>query len=214
MAKSNTKKIAPSYEARMDAIELRTKPATIIPEFTTVGEALAAWDDWCQRFSKLPQEPMTEKVARSAVSIFLMEAQNVPFDEGDIGKVFFADLAKRRFTYFGVPVSDYLLMLIAAISRNPAAAVMYVHLMIWHYLQDPHPLKTEDLVNFFPMGFPMEESIHDIWYMQKLPGKLPVGGWSDNFLDNISKEALDVYPQWLEAGKPTTTTTTTDADAA
>jgi len=179
---------------KKSSMDFRPRPESIIPhEIETVGEALSLWEGWCRRFMALPQVTMSEEQSKILAILAIQEAAGAPLME-EVGASFFYNVLDKRLKAFNVEASPQLKTFVCSMCDNPADVVMYTHILIWMHLNTKKPVDFMTFVEAFARGFPAEESLFDIWYMQKR--KVDEPGVLDNFLDQITPQVIGCYEDW------------------
>lgn len=155
-------------------------------EFETTKQADAVEKIFCVRFSKLKTFPMSD--ANSEILVKLLLAKNVIKDIAEKEKPWLYQIIEKRIQLcFTFKISDpRLILFIALVAGSPGTAVMYLAYL--QYWCKQNNIKELDLDIFceriFPMGFPCENDLHELWDSQKI--NRPDSNGSDNLLDYSS----------------------------
>lgn len=119
--------------------------------------------------------PMSEDMTRMFVLMSMMESTlDVEPLPSDITESFkFQVIKKRLEVTYGKPIAtDSVIGTLAYQSDRVGVAVLYAAAIAAIYLKVKHVVTMDDLVEYFPMGFPVEEELHKIWIAQKLSGDM------------------------------------------
>jgi len=118
--------------------------------------------------------------------------KQIEFDEETAKEHPMMNLLYKRLRWAKVPVSLPLGLFIASISKTPGVAVMWTYTLKKMHQKYNKMLTTTELSYCFPMGFPTEDAMHEIWQGQK-------GETHGLKCDNILDSSLEVWG--LEEGK-------------
>ena len=142
---------------------------------------------FCLPFSKLPVRPMTKEESEIFLRLIMIENDgSMPNleetgDELPFSMKLIKRLLKSRFT-FGM--TEPLQLMMSQTSRSAGNVVMYLTYLQYQAKKlDKRTLSIEDLANIFPMGFPTDAVLTDIWDSQKVKRSQENPNGSDNLLD-------------------------------
>lgn len=141
---------------------------------------------FCEPFSKLPIREMTSDEQEIMVKVMFAENEgkgdellNIPKEEIPTSVDFIRKSLKGRFTF---EMNDAATLMIAQIIKSSGEGIMYLTFLQYKAKQmDKKKLTINDLAHIFPMGFPTDSALRDIWDIQKV--KREKSEQSDNLLD-------------------------------
>lgn len=144
-------------------------------------EADAVEKYFCQPFEKLSKHPMSDELSKMMITLLFSKKEiSIPEKE----KPFLLKVIETRikhsftFTILDIRLSFFLCVL----SQTPGTAIMYLTYL--QYWAKNHQLKVITFDDFckdiFPMGFPSDEDLHQLWISIKVKRE---NGGSDNLLD-------------------------------
>ena len=134
-----------------------------------VGEALL----------KAKVVPMTKDETEIFIILTVYDRGGQPLPEE--AKSFGHRVLEKRLEVHQVPATDIAIALLAAISKTPGDCVLYAAVIKALHSKLNRKVTFDDIVNYFPWGFPTIEARHEIWDGQKVVGERE---GSDNWLDH------------------------------
>ena len=155
-------------------------------EHQVTNDPTAIEEHFCKPFHKLPVREMTEDEQEIMVKVMFAENAgkgdellNVPKEEIPTSVEFLRKSLKGRFTF---EMNDAATLMIAQVIKSFGEGVMYLTYLQYRAKEwGKKKLTINDLAQIFPMGFPTDSALRDIWDMQKV--KREKSGQSDNLLD-------------------------------
>ena len=136
----------------------------------------------CQKMEVLPCQPMDKDLSAILINLLFSEGADV---FGEKPKPFLCEVISKRIECcFQYTITDTANLFLAALTQTPGNAVVYM----WYlqYQCNKHGIDVVDLnfiCDLFPIGFPSEKDMMDIWDSQKV---LPVDHGPDNLVDYAS----------------------------
>jgi len=135
---------------------------------------------------KAASRPMTDEEMKVLISLSLASRQVDSLPEVESTGIY--QILTRRITTHGILLSDvadpWTFYLMAALSPNPAVAVMWAYtLMLWR-MEEEEPFNLEMVcTQRIPYGVPTDDAIHRAWVDQKQDGG---HSFNDNQLDGLA----------------------------
>lgn len=112
--------------------------------------------------------------------------KSIEFDEGTAKQHPLMNLFYKRLKWAKVPVSLGLGIFIAYMCKTPGIAVLWAYTLKKMHQKHDKMLTTTELSYSFPLGFPTEDAMHEIWEGQK-------GHAHGLECDNILDSSLEVW---------------------
>lgn len=142
---------------------------------------------FCEPFSKLPVREMTKDEMDIFIRLTMIEKDGrdglIPENEDDIPfsiKMLRSSL-NNRFTF---EMTEPLQLMVADIAGSVGGIIMFLTYLQYRAKKlNKKKLNIEDFANIFPMGFPIDKALHDIWDSQKVKRSEENVNGSDNLLD-------------------------------
>ena len=142
---------------------------------------------FCLPFSKLPVIPMTLETTELFMRLIMIEKDgSMPnLEETGDELPFSVKLIKNSLrNRFSFGMTEPLQLMLAQLSGSAGNVIMYLTYLQYQAKKlDKRELSIEDLANIFPLGFPTDSALQDIWDSQKVKRSQvnPLG--SSNLLD-------------------------------
>jgi hypothetical protein len=148
---------------------------------------------FCQNFSKLKTEPLTQDLSKTLISLFFIEEDdpeiiglinNMLNDKHKYSNMVLHILKKRFCEIYNFSFENRLLILLSQTFDSPGKAVMYgTYFAYWAKKNNKNKITLNDFCEkIFPFGLPTEEEISKLWIKQKVKCEKPEMK-SDNLLD-------------------------------
>ena len=139
---------------------------------------------FCEEFDKLQRIQMDEELSEILISL-LFGGSEFKIPENEKPQLF-QIIEKRIKACFTYSINDdRLILFLCALTRRPGHAVMYLTYL--QYWSKKHNIKNLDLETFsekiFPVGFPNENQLTDLWDKVKVNKPDGTVFYSDNLLD-------------------------------
>ena len=125
----------------------------------TYRETLKPWAD---EFLATRQQPMDEEMSMAFMNLTMMEMHEKGLPPQLESSFMFRVLTKRA-AYLGLDANPYAMALLACLCQSPGSAVMFLVAISYR----AKVLKISTITNLFPMGFPSEEELSNLWDKQK-----------------------------------------------
>lgn len=145
---------------------------------------------FCVPFSELRQWPMDEETSKLFLTVHLDSLDG----GGLIAKWktneeawFIPAIIQGRGKWLGIDICDHAAAILSLMCDTPGTAVMYAHYVAYKAkLAGVKEIDTEFIsTSPFPMGFPSDKDMHELWNAQKVECTDERKG-SDNLLDYSS----------------------------
>lgn len=133
---------------------------------------------WVAEFQRKPVEPMTKETTTAFLSLLMSEEFKKEIDD-EIKKTFLYRIIDSRADHIGLKLTDQLKTFLMFATKSPGSAVMYLYVL----RSKSENMTMQDLAILFPMGFPSDDSLQEMWDLQK--GYVN-GETVDNCLDNCT----------------------------
>jgi hypothetical protein len=156
---------------------------------------------FCEPFSRLESRPMTENESRLMMKLLIAEKNPQQLKESteeDLKQEPFQlqilrGSIKNRFT---VELSEPATLFVSLIISSAGEAIMYLtYIQYKAKKENIRRVTLESLCHWFPIGFPTQDSLRDIWDSQKVKRPDDFTSGSDNLLDypkaGVSIQFLD-----------------------
>jgi hypothetical protein len=155
-------------------------------EHQVTNDPSAIEEHFFKPFDKLPVREMTADEQEIMVKVMFAEnvgkgdeLLNVPKEEIPTSVDFLRKSLKGRFTF---EMNDAATLMLAQIIKSFGEGVMYLTFLQYKAKEmGKKKLTINDLAHIFPMGFPTDSALRDIWEKQKV--KREKMSSSDNLLD-------------------------------
>ena len=123
----------------------------------------------CEKIRLAPKMPMSKELSEMMISLcFAGDKFSIPEKE----KPFTFKVIEKRLEFcFTYKINDArLILLICAVAENPARIIMYLwYLQSWCHKNGVREVDFEMFtIRIFPMGFPTEQVMSDIWDAAKV----------------------------------------------
>lgn len=146
------------------------------------------WIDWTDNFlsKKFPPDtaPMDKDTSGVFISLCFLESsgKSTAEMEASLEKDFLFNVLKKRADLYKLDYSIPALVFVAFLCQGrPGTAVMWVHAMVRLQQKIKDKITLHALAVAFPVGFPVESTLQQLWDAQK-----HIGGAADNYLDTVS----------------------------
>lgn len=133
-------------------------------------------NDWATKFFNQPTEAMSSDL--SGVFFRMMMVDGEPVDIPQLKEEFLYKVIESRAKHIGLELSDSAKIFLMFLCQSPGNVVMYLCAL----RSKEKRVDMAVLTNYFPMGFPNENSLGDLWDAQK--GYVN-GEKCDNCLDTL-----------------------------
>lgn len=155
-----------------------------LPTPDYLREFLASWGE---KFLKLPQFSMDNTVSKCYVSCCLSES-DPEFPSLALRNSFPYQVALKRANAINLNITPAVITMLCVLANNPGKIVMYLYALKHFQIRDKlKVINTSALAMAFPMGFPDDLAMSEIWDSQK---GYVLGFSCDNLLDHITGELL------------------------
>lgn len=119
---------------------------------------------WADEFFKQPTKPMSKKMSEIFVQMVLMDVKeqeqlNIP----EIQSQFLYQIIDKRAEHIGLKLSDPAKIFLMFETKSPGTAVMYLYALRSKFTE----ANTKTLSDLFPMGFPQDDTLEQMWEKQK-----------------------------------------------
>lgn len=113
--------------------------------------------------------PLTEDETRILAALIMSDLQNTSIIHPQIKELFAYKVLEKRLQAYKIldKVDEKVLVFCAAVSNNPAEAVMWGYTLALILTKQKKVLTINDWCNYFPMGVPTEEERERCWVEQK-----------------------------------------------
>lgn len=118
-------------------------------------------NDWATKFFKQPVESMSEDL--DGIFFRMMMVDGEPVDIPQIKEEFLFKVIDSRAKYLGLDMTDSAKIFLMFLCQSPGNVVMYLCAL----RTKAQKVDMSVLTNYFPMGFPNEESMGRLWDLQK-----------------------------------------------
>lgn len=120
--------------------------------------------------------PMTENQTKIFVAAMMAERNKTTLPQIDyLGY----QILKKRLAYYQIPVTDPAILFVSSLADRPGIVVMYAAVLAAIYAKEQKEVNIDMVATAFPVGFPKEERLHEVWEGQKIHD----GAGPDNMLD-------------------------------
>lgn len=143
----------------------------------TANEKMEIFRAWADSFLQAPVEPMSKSTSGVFITLTLMENKKEPIPE-QLHSVFQFQLFRKRGVWIGLRATDHACAFIASLCSSPGELVMYCYALKHWQTLNSKDITIATIADIFPMGFPMNDALEDLWDQQKIGGA--------NMLDSIS----------------------------
>ena len=176
-----------------------TPPSRIFRRKPKLGEKLRTAREVGEAILACHQEPMDKKQTEFMIALSLSEMQdNLSIDWETEKKLPFASkVAEAHARTRNVPVSNQVLLFLAALANSPGIAVMYVAaLKVISERYDNKKVSLREFCESFPIGFPVNKDLAKIWEAQKLSAEEMVAYKERYNTSTVMDNLLDHADRW------------------
>jgi hypothetical protein len=123
---------------------------------------------WCDKFDKCKNEPMSDGLSSVFMKLVMLEMGNDSIPP-ELKTQFIYNVIEKRAEYIELKINDHVKAFLTYLVNNPGAAVMYLY-----YMKSAAPpninISMHELSKIFPMGFPSDSELSELWEAQKIKG--------------------------------------------
>ena len=121
-------------------------------------------DNWCEEFKGLPTVPMDDNLCRVMMACMLGGVNRDVLEDMFIYKVIVA-----RAEALGFEMEQNLIDFLSILCKSPGDSTMYLSLLK-NEQGKGFRANMENFINMFPMGFPTQDVLGNLWDAQKQQG--------------------------------------------
>ncbi len=121
---------------------------------------------FCIPFKELKQYPMNDETTEMLLKLFLSDNQGHKMNIPQAEKPFLYQLIEKRIDgcYQFKIESEQLLLFLCQICQTPGKAIMYLwYFQYYCFTNNIKVLKFEHFINMFPIGFPSDDDLGNLW---------------------------------------------------
>lgn len=147
-------------------------------EEITIEEIRKKYAEWCLLFDKSDRVSMDDELSKIFLSMCMAEMEKMDISKilESVQTTFLYQVFTQRAEFINLKMTEYVKIFLSSLIKSPGESTMYLY-----YLKAKYPnelISFTEITNLFPIGFPTEKALSDLWDAQKIG--------SDNMLDKIS----------------------------